>query len=190
MSGAGGRGYSARDAVRVPGLISLARLPLAAAFPFAARSPAWGLAVLGGAAVSDVLDGWWARRFHQETRTGAVLDGWMDKIFAAVVLATLVVDGLITLPDVLVLAAREIGELPLLVWVLVHHSPRHDAPRTANAVGKAATVLQFATVVLALLRVPYLVVAVAATGICGGIAAIVYWYRELSASHARTQGAG
>ncbi|MBS2018843.1 MAG: CDP-alcohol phosphatidyltransferase family protein [Deltaproteobacteria bacterium] len=74
--------YSARDLVRVPGLLSLSRLPLAVAFGFTVVSqPPLALTFLALAGLSDVLDGWYARRYGQATRTGAVLDAIVDKVF-------------------------------------------------------------------------------------------------------------
>jgi CDP-diacylglycerol--glycerol-3-phosphate 3-phosphatidyltransferase/cardiolipin synthase len=66
--------YRARDLVRVPGLLTLMRVPLAAAFPFVLGRPLVALGVLAAAGLSDVLDGWYARRFGQVTPTGTALD--------------------------------------------------------------------------------------------------------------------
>ena len=170
--------YRARDLARVPGLLSLCRLPLAVAFPFAAPRPFWALATLAGAAVSDVLDGWYARRFHEETRTGAVLDGVMDKVFVGTVLTTLVITRALTLLDVAILGAREVGELALILVALVRRPRPLGSRREANVVGKMATLLQFATVVLVVVRAPYESVAIGVTGACGALAAGIYWRNE------------
>ena len=75
--------FGARDLLPVPGLLSLARLPLAAAFPLVVSRPPAACAVPAAAACTDVLDGWWARRFGQVTATGAALDPLTDRTFAA-----------------------------------------------------------------------------------------------------------
>jgi CDP-diacylglycerol--glycerol-3-phosphate 3-phosphatidyltransferase/cardiolipin synthase len=173
--------YRARDLVTVPSLLSLCRLPLAAAFPFAAR-PVVGLAIMAAAGLSDVLDGWYARRFRQQTPTGAVLDGIMDKLFVLAVAVTLVVHGTLTVVEALVLGARELGEAPLVVVSLVRRAPRLEdvaAPRTANALGKVATVLQFVAVAMAMLAAPLRTPAIGVTGVVGAVAAVSYWRREL-----------
>ena len=64
--------YRARDLLLVPGLLSLARVPLACVFPFVIGWPLIALAVLLVAGFTDVADGWYARRFDQATSTGAV----------------------------------------------------------------------------------------------------------------------
>jgi phosphatidylglycerophosphate synthase len=83
--------YHGRDLVRAPGLLSLSRIPLAFVFPFVVGRPWLAFAVLLGAGLTDVLDGWYARRFHQVTATGSVIDPITDKIFVMTVAVTLVV---------------------------------------------------------------------------------------------------
>lgn len=48
------------------------------------------------AALSDVLDGWIARRWHQTTRMGTVLDPLVDIVFNLAMLAGLAASGLLT----------------------------------------------------------------------------------------------
>ena len=53
-----------RELFLVPNLLSAARVPLAVAFPFAIGYAWSALAVLGAAVVTDILDGWLARRWY------------------------------------------------------------------------------------------------------------------------------
>ena len=46
------------------------------------------------AAVSDALDGWWARTYKQETRFGELFDPIADKIFVLAILGILLSQGL------------------------------------------------------------------------------------------------
>jgi phosphatidylglycerophosphate synthase len=170
--------YAWRDAFLAPGLISLIRLPLALAFPFAARSPFGAVVILAAAGVSDVLDGWVARRFHQQTPTGAFLDGAMDKLFAVAVLATLIVASSLTVGEALLLSTREIGEAVLLAGSLVAQPHASPSARSANALGKLATVLQFVTVVVVVVGGGPRLALVIATGLCGALAATSYGVRE------------
>src|SRR5262245_39778093 len=57
--------YRARDLLLPPSLLSFARVPLAAAFPFVHDRPWAAFGVLLASAASDLLDGWWARRYDQ-----------------------------------------------------------------------------------------------------------------------------
>ena len=184
-SGSTASTYNARDLVRVPGLLSLLRLPLAVVFPFVSGHVTWAIVVLAAAGVSDVLDGWYARRFGQQTLTGAVLDGWMDKVFVTTVLVTLVVVHGLTLLQLLIMSAREVGQIPLLVRSLFRSRDQPRGPRAASILGKLATVAQFATVVAVLLGAPQRALLVYATGVLGAAAVAVYWYRDLSPSPSR-----
>jgi phosphatidylglycerophosphate synthase len=168
--------------VRVPNLLSLTRLPLAVAFPFAiGRGAAASMAVLALAGLTDVADGWYARRFHQETPIGAVLDGWMDKLFVAAVVVTLVVFRSLSLTDALLLGARELGELPLLLRALLQKRPLQRG-YSAAFLGKLATVLQFATVISVILGTAHRSALVLCTSVCGLLAAAYYWAREANGS--------
>jgi cardiolipin synthase len=174
--------YDARDLVRVPGLLSLSRVPLAAAFPFAVGQPPLALGILIGAGLSDVLDGWYARRFGEATATGAALDPVTDKLFVLTVAITLVVTGQLTPLSVLLLSTREIGELPLVLWVALSPGARRARAEqpSANWVGKAATVLQFASVSAALFHASHQALWVDATAVTGVAAAFTYWRRALA----------
>jgi CDP-diacylglycerol---glycerol-3-phosphate 3-phosphatidyltransferase len=179
--------YRARDLFLVPGLLSLARLPLAALFPFTARVPLVAFVVLVTAGLTDVADGWYARRHKQTTATGAVVDPITDKLFVASVVATLVARGQLSPEGVLMLAAREIGELPLVLWFALSRTVRHAraAKASANLPGKTATLLQFLTTAFALFGSPYVKGLLIATAVNGVVAAIAYWAREIVAHRAR-----
>jgi cardiolipin synthase len=172
--------YRARDLLLVPSLISFVRLPLAAVFPFVVGQPWVALGVLVAAGLSDLADGWWARRYDQATATGAVVDPITDKIFVLTVVFTLMASGSLSFVSVLLLSTRELGELPLVVWLATSREARQkrkDHPK-ANLPGKAATALQFATVVAALFRWPWTGSLVGVTAAAGVLAAVVYWARE------------
>src|SRR5688572_27146823 len=100
-----------------PSLISLCRIPLAVVFALFVDRPHVAFGVLALAAASDVLDGWYARRYQQVTVTGAVVDPITDKLFVATVAISLVVTNKLAIWGVVLLSVREIGELPLVVWL-------------------------------------------------------------------------
>jgi len=77
----------------------------------AARAAAF--AVFAFAAISDLLDGWLARRFKSESVLGRVLDPIADKLLAGVALLMLVANG--TLEGVHVFAAAIILAREILV---------------------------------------------------------------------------
>ncbi len=144
--------YRLRHAFLVPSLVSWLRLPLAALFALAAESAQYALAILVLAAVTDMVDGWYARRHRQATATGAVIDGVTDKAFMATVVVTLIAHDKVSGLGALQLATRELGELPLVLWWALHRDRRRaraEDPK-ANAIGKLCTIFQFAAVTAAL----------------------------------------
>jgi cardiolipin synthase len=169
--------YSLRDAIQPPGWISMARLPLAFAFPWVVDRPMWALLILGAAGLSDVLDGWYARTFQKQSETGAALDAVMDKVFVLAVVVSLMAHGSLTVTAALLLGTRDIGEFALTGWAAIRHrSP--VAPLHANMAGKVATLLQFAAIVAILLAAPYTGAWIVAAGVAGAVAAITYGLRE------------
>lgn len=175
--------YSARDLVRVPGLLSLSRVPLAAAFSFVVGRPALAFGVLLVAGLTDLLDGWYARRFDQVTATGALLDPVTDKAFVLTVAITLVVTGQLTVVSVVLLGARELFELPLVLWLASSRDARAAGTPQSSATlaGKVTTALQFATVGAVVLHAPHETLWVYATAAAGAWVAITYWRRAVRA---------
>jgi CDP-diacylglycerol--glycerol-3-phosphate 3-phosphatidyltransferase len=66
----------------VPNILTLSRLPLAVVLFVCISYKAWfaALVVFGIAALTDWIDGWWARRFDQQSTFGRVFDPLTDKI--------------------------------------------------------------------------------------------------------------
>jgi phosphatidylglycerophosphate synthase len=133
------------------------------------------------AGLSDVLDGWYARRFKEVTPTGTAIDPVTDKLFVLTVAISLVCGGLLAPLDVLLLSTREIAELPLVVWIATSRHARHwrAAHPSANVAGKCATVFQFFTAAAAIFRVPHLRWLIACAALIGILAAATYWARAL-----------
>jgi phosphatidylglycerophosphate synthase len=137
------RGYTSHK-LNLPDLLSLVRVPLGVAFvPLAGRPPA-ALAVLAIAAVSDMLDGWLARRKPQRVALGEWLDPVCDKFFIIAVIVGLYLSQHAPLETLLPILTREIA---ILVLFLVHRlvpslrSIRYDY--RAHVLGKAVTAAQF-----------------------------------------------
>jgi len=136
--------------IGVPDGLSLSRLPLAVILCGCLAFEAWwwGLGVLLIAAVTDFLDGWWARRYGPQTPWGRSLDPLTDKVVtcsAFIYLATMPQTG-ITPAMTAVIVARE-----LLVTGLrgIVESSGHSFG--ADWGGKIKTVSQFAVLVGVLL---------------------------------------
>src|SRR5688572_5488769 len=176
------RSYRLRDLLLLPNLLSAARLPLAFAFPFVADRPKLALGVLGIAASTDVLDGFAARRLHQATPIGALVDGIADKVLGCCVMAALVRRGYVSPGAALLLATRELLELPLAIRLLVSPAARAlDVDRAANRAGKLATTLELFAVIAVLRRSRLAPVMIGAAALAGLVAGVTYWTRELEA---------
>jgi len=85
------------SAVNLPTALTLLRLCLApgVALFLAAGHHGLALGVYLAAELSDVADGWLARRLHQITRLGTVLDPIVDILFHVVVFSGLFVAGIV-----------------------------------------------------------------------------------------------
>lgn len=55
----------------------------------------WALALFAYAGVTDLVDGWMARRFKLQTVVGSVVDPMADKVLMTVLTVTLAVKGLL-----------------------------------------------------------------------------------------------
>lgn len=184
--------YRLADLALLPNVLSALRLPLALAFPFVAGNVQAALAVLLAAALTDILDGWLARRMGQVTAVGAVVDPIADKVFAITVVVTLLVRHEMPTWALPALLSREILEAPLVIWVLVNHSYRgaRKAAASANIPGKLATTVQFVAVLSAIAAPDLLEVCLVAAAVSGLLAGVSYWHRELHrVRHARRSSA-
>ena len=179
--------FHAADLGRAPNVLSMMRLPLAALFPLVVDDAPAALAVLAAAGLTDVLDGWLARRSGQTTTVGAVVDPIADKVFAATVVITLLYHRQMpgwALPPLL---SREILEAPLVIWVLLTRRARRSEAR-ANVPGKLATTVQFAAVLSAIAAPSLVSVTLIAAAVAGGAAGVSYWARELGRDRQLPQG--
>ena len=98
---------------------------------------------LGVSAVSDMLDGWIARRFYMESNLGRVLDPLADKITQAAMCLML------------------LERYPIMLWVLIFfgvkelalaamgyaHMKRTGVVNSARWYGKASSIVQYAVVI-------------------------------------------
>lgn len=171
--------YAARDLVRPPGLISLTRIPLAVVFALQVRHVPLALGALALAGLSDVLDGWIARRFKQETPAGAVLDAITDKLFVGTVVVALVASGALSISEALLLAVRDMGEIAIIVRLATKDWHDLFRPHPHALFGKITTALQFGAIIAAVLRMAPVVHGLAIAAAIGGVFATVsYWRAE------------
>ncbi len=87
--------------------LSLLRAPLA--LLYAIGRPDVRLAVVLAAALTDVVDGYLARRYRHTTKLGAILDPVMDKFFVFFILGILYHEGRILDWQVIAMLSRDIA---------------------------------------------------------------------------------
>src|SRR3954468_6233255 len=135
----------------IPNLISLSRVALAAAFVMDHDVNA-RIGIVLAAAVTDMLDGWLARKAGLTSRFGALVDPFADRVFALVAVATFVYEGTLTTFEYFVMISRD---LMTAVGFLVARSVSWLRPVEFRArwSGKAVTALQMVTFV-AILKFP------------------------------------
>ena len=66
---------------RIPNILSLSRFPLSILLLFLSNRPVWFVSVYIITGLTDVFDGWLARKFHWDSELGAKIDGFADMAF-------------------------------------------------------------------------------------------------------------
>ena len=151
-------------------LLSLSRLALAAAFPFASNGSTQAV-LIGTAGLTDMTDGWVARHFGQRTRAGEVLDPVTDKLFVLTVVVTLLARGQLELWQVALLLLRDIYNTGAFFILKARHAAIRFKSRMS---GKVVTVLQITTVLIAVLLPRWVLAGLAVTTVAALIAIVDY----------------
>ena len=134
----------------VPNVLSAARLAISIGCFAAIERSAWGqaLGLFLAAALTDWVDGWWARRFGQISRLGRIFDPLVDKVLvcgAFVLLAARGGGSAIAPWMAVVVVVRE-----LVVTAVRAEMERTGHDFSAGLSGKLKMVLQCAAVALEL----------------------------------------
>jgi cardiolipin synthase (CMP-forming) len=149
------------------------------------------LAAFAVAAISDGIDGFIARHFHQRSELGAILDPLADKLLllSGIVLLSLHREEFLPhLPLWLTATVLSRDALLFLGWIVIHHVGGKVIVKP-HLTGKIATVLQMTCVLWALLKFDlawlqsWALATAILTGISGGIY-VVAGIRQLAASPA------
>ena len=147
----------------LPNAVSMSRLVLAAAF-VALRDPSARVALLVVASVTDVLDGWLARRNQATTRSGALIDPIADRLFVLTALCTYLAERLISTGTFFIVLSRDIATV--IGFFVARSIPWLRAVEfRARLLGKLVTVLQLLTLAAVLIvpsAVPALVLVLGA----------------------------
>lgn len=125
--------------------------------------------------VTDVLDGFLARRLHQISRLGTLLDPTADKLLVETSLLLLCIGskslGGFAIPWPVVLGAY-LKDLGVLIGIGVVIKRNHTVKLTAQVAGKTSTALQLTLVIATLLAVD---IARWSPGVAGGLLWTLWW---------------
>ncbi|RBQ85745.1 hypothetical protein VDGD_06296 [Verticillium dahliae] len=99
------------DIYTIPNLLTLSRL---AAAPFVGYfilqdNHAWALGLLAYSGVTDLLDGWIARRWNLTTVVGTIIDPLADKTLMAILTVSLAVQGSLPVWLAVIILGRDVG---------------------------------------------------------------------------------
>jgi len=180
----GGPAASTQPLLTLADWFSLVRIPLGVVFLFVAHRLPLALAVLVLAGISDVLDGWAARRNSNaaqmaQRHRGDWLDPFCDKVFVAAMLAGIYVVHHPPIPLLLLVVTREVLQVLSLAVYRLWPSLRRGLQYNyrAHPVGKATTVTQFATALALLLDHPLATPLALASAILGLTSVVLYLNR-------------
>lgn len=135
------------------------------------------------ASLSDLLDGWLARRSGRTSTLGALLDPIADKTFVFVALLVFVIGGDISIPAFLIVLSRDLATAAGFV-VAWQHPELTPTTFRARWPGKLVTVLQILVLLALILSAQAVSVLVAATAVASAVA-IVDYTRALNRSRVR-----
>ncbi|HUP88956.1 MAG TPA: CDP-alcohol phosphatidyltransferase family protein [Longimicrobiales bacterium] len=131
----------------LPNVISLSRVPLAAAFVLTDTTTG-RVIIVAAVALSDLADGFAARHtISHDGKVGALVDPIADKLFVVVALIALLVRRELSAVQLLVLLARDV--FTTIAYVVLRRL-RWSFDFKARITGKIVTVLQFASVMAVL----------------------------------------
>lgn len=142
--------------MNIPNALTIIRLLLIPGFAYYFFSPmkygvriAVVIFVIAG--LTDILDGFIARRYNLITRLGIVLDPLADKLMLLTVLISITIKNQIPFWIIVVVAAKE----TLLMLGAINLLNDHDIVVPANRVGKLSTVAFYIAILAVTFELPY-----------------------------------
>lgn len=173
--------------LNIPNILSLSRILMAPLI-------IWGMMqgehafvfwVLILAAITDGLDGYWARRFHQETAVGGALDPFADKVLVISVFLTFGVGlGLFPLWFTLLVIGRDVL---IMGGVLSLWAAKKDTAIRPSLISKVNTALLFILLLLQVgttvfefsMDLSWLIYTIAVTTIISGFGYLKEWLKRI-----------
>lgn len=140
----------------LPNLLTLFRLALIPVYinVFFSDMPyrnTWAFLIVILAGLSDIVDGYIARRYGWTTQVGAMLDPLADKLMMLTVFLSMLLTGRISIYAAVAIFIRDLGMI--IGSAIFHFRGVRTVP--ANVLGKATTVLYYVAFVFLLFEWPY-----------------------------------
>lgn len=172
--------------MNLPNLLTISRFLLIPAFllvvfyrPASSLGLLWGMFIFVLAGITDLLDGYIARRYKMITNWGKLMDPLADKSMLMTVLVSLWILELIPLFVVVVVIVKEV--LLILGAAFLYKSKKVVVQ--ANYFGKVASLVFFLAVVAVIFDLPYYEGILIAAVVVTLVALIQYFYITLLKSH-------
>lgn len=136
--------------IKLPNLLTLSRIILTPVIVYAIlrQQAAMALILMLIAGISDGLDGYLAKHFHQQTTLGAYLDPIADKLLLVSCIVTLF---LVEKTPLFLFLAVVFRDVIILIGALAYEMVTHQLQMRPTRLSKATTAAQIAYVALVLL---------------------------------------
>ena len=140
---------SFKENCNIPNLLSILRIIIIGPFVYYFLKDDYLMAaiMIAISGLSDMFDGYIARKFNQITKLGAMLDPVADKITLASVVICMCIKIPVIMPIIIILLIKEI--LMLLAGLIL--LKKHKTPPPAQWYGKIATIVFYVSVAIIVL---------------------------------------
>ncbi|MGE5631685.1 MAG: CDP-alcohol phosphatidyltransferase family protein [Caulobacteraceae bacterium] len=167
--------------MNIPNVLTIIRFLLIPAFVYYFFSPMKNgvkisIIIFVAAGLTDILDGFIARRFNLITRLGIVLDPLADKLMLLTVLISITLKNQIPVWVIVIVAAKE----TLMILGALTLFNDHDIVVPANRFGKLSTIVFYVAVLAITFELPYSEIFLDAFIVVTIAALVVYFNNYIS----------
>ncbi|MEA3424220.1 MAG: CDP-alcohol phosphatidyltransferase family protein [Bacillota bacterium] len=130
----------------IPNILTTIRILLVPFVPIAYfnYSPYLALLIYFIAGITDILDGYLARKYNAISKFGSALDPFADKLMLITSLVTLTIDKQIPIFIVIIVSLKELLLIITGIFVYIKHE---QLIISSNKIGKASTLIFFIAIV-------------------------------------------
>ncbi|NLJ41202.1 MAG: CDP-diacylglycerol--glycerol-3-phosphate 3-phosphatidyltransferase [Clostridiales bacterium] len=111
----------------------------------------WSIVIFLIAGITDVLDGYIARKYDLVTNWGKIMDPFVDKLMLVVVLVSLYTLGIVPLAVLLIVLGKEL----LMVLGAIFLYKNRQMVVQSNLIGKAASAAFYVAITALVFKIPF-----------------------------------